>query len=95
MKTDSTPSLNASQDYFTGPVRQDSMFVAPALSKLSLGLVTFEPCARTAWHMHPYGQMIIITAGMQKEHIKLLQQAMWFSLKQANGIGMVRQKIPQ
>ncbi|MBI6191127.1 hypothetical protein AHYW_003723 [Providencia manganoxydans] len=70
MKTGSTPSLNAPQDYFTGTVRQDSMFVAPAPSKLSLGLVTFEPGARTAWHTHPYGQMIIITAGkgwVQKE----------------------------
>ena len=58
-----TPSAKGSEDWFTGSVRVDSLF-APNDARRSAGVhVTFEPGARTAWHTHPLGQTLIITAG--------------------------------
>jgi len=50
-------------DWFTGSVRVDPLFAAPAPAAASGGLVTFEPGARTDWHTHPLGQTLIVTAG--------------------------------
>ena len=50
-------------DWFTGSVRIDPLFQAPAPARVSGASVTFEPGARTAWHTHPLGQTLIITAG--------------------------------
>jgi quercetin dioxygenase-like cupin family protein len=50
-------------EYFTGSVRIDPLFKASDPSRASGGLVTFEPGARTAWHTHPLGQTLIVTAG--------------------------------
>jgi len=50
-------------DYFTGTVRVDSLFNAPAPARVLGASVTFEPGARTAWHTHPLGQTLIVTAG--------------------------------
>jgi len=50
-------------DYFTGTVRVDPLWDAPEPARLSAASVTFEPGARTAWHTHPYGQTLIVTAG--------------------------------
>jgi quercetin dioxygenase-like cupin family protein len=50
-------------DYFTGQVRIEPLFEAPAPSKMFCASVTFEPGARTAWHVHPLGQTLIVTAG--------------------------------
>ena len=50
-------------EYFTGTVRVDAPFAAPAPARVSSATVTFEPGARTAWHTHPLGQTIIITVG--------------------------------
>lgn len=49
---------------FTGAVRVDSRFSAAAPATVSGGIVTFEPGARTAWHTHPLGQTLIVTAGV-------------------------------
>jgi quercetin dioxygenase-like cupin family protein len=49
-------------EYFTGSVRIDPLFKASDPSRASGGLVTFEPGARTAWHTHPLGQTLIVTA---------------------------------
>lgn len=49
---------------FTGAVRVDSRFAATAPAKVGGGTVTFEPSARTAWHTHPLGQILIVTAGV-------------------------------
>jgi quercetin dioxygenase-like cupin family protein len=57
------PSGKGSADYFTGTVRLDPLFTAPAPARVTGASVTFEPGARTAWHTHPLGQTIIITAG--------------------------------
>jgi quercetin dioxygenase-like cupin family protein len=51
-------------DYFTGSVRLDTRFQAPAPARVGGALVTFEPGARTAWHTHPLGQTLIVTAGL-------------------------------
>lgn len=66
----SPESRRGPAEYFTGTVRIDPLFEAPELSTASLrpadvrgASVTFEPGARTAWHTHPLGQTLIVTAG--------------------------------
>ena len=49
---------------FTGSVRVEGRFLALAPGRVSGGTVTFEPGARTAWHTHPLGQTLIVTAGV-------------------------------
>ena len=49
----SQASTKGSSDYFTGTVRVDPLFQAPAPARVSGAAVTFEPGARTAWHTHP------------------------------------------
>lgn len=60
----SKPSAQGSPDYFKGSVRIDTPFQGQAPARVSGGLVSFEPGARTAWHTHPLGQTLIVTAGM-------------------------------
>ncbi len=50
-------------DWFTGTVRIDPLFQANAPARAVGASVTFEPGARTAWHTHPLGQTLIVTAG--------------------------------
>jgi quercetin dioxygenase-like cupin family protein len=59
----SQASVKGPVEYFTGTVRIDPLFQANAPSRTSAASVTFEPGARTAWHTHPLGQVLIITAG--------------------------------
>jgi len=59
----SQPSGKGPADYFTGTVRVDPLFDLPAPARASGASVTFEPGARTAWHAHPLGQTLIVTAG--------------------------------
>jgi quercetin dioxygenase-like cupin family protein len=59
----SQPSGKGSGDYFTGIVRIDPLFSAPAPARAVAASVTFEPGARTAWHTHPLGQHLVVTAG--------------------------------
>ena len=63
-RSGSQPSRKAPADYFTGTVRVDPLFQAPDPGRVSGGSVTFEPGARTAWHTHPAGQILIVTAGV-------------------------------
>jgi quercetin dioxygenase-like cupin family protein len=56
-------STKGPTDWFTGTVRIDPLFQAPAPARVQGVSVTFEPGARTAWHRHPLGQTLIITAG--------------------------------
>jgi quercetin dioxygenase-like cupin family protein len=62
-KASSIPSDKAPPEYFTGTVRRDMMLSAEEPGRVSTGFVTFEPGARTAWHTHPAGQMLVVTAG--------------------------------
>jgi len=57
----SQPSSPGPAEYFTGTVRIDPMFAAPA--PVVGASVTFEPGARTAWHTHPLGQTLVVTFG--------------------------------
>jgi quercetin dioxygenase-like cupin family protein len=50
-------------DWLTGAVRIDPLFQAPDPARVVAASVTFEPGARTAWHTHPLGQTLIVTAG--------------------------------
>lgn len=59
----SQPSRPAPTDYFTGLARIDTSFQASAPARVSGARVTFEAGARTAWHTHPLGQTLIVTAG--------------------------------
>ena len=60
----SQPSKAGPAEYFTGTVRVDAPFKAQEPGRLSGACVTFEPGARTAWHTHPLGQTLIVTAGL-------------------------------
>ena len=62
-RSGSHPSPHGPADYFTGTVRVDPLFPAHPPARTSGGSVTFEPGARTAWHAHPLGQTLIVTAG--------------------------------
>ena len=57
------PARQAPAEHFTGSVRINPLFQATAPARASGSLVTFEPGARTAWHSHPPGQILIVTAG--------------------------------
>jgi quercetin dioxygenase-like cupin family protein len=59
----SQPSGKGPAAYFTGTVRVDPLFNPPDPARVACALVTFEPGARTAWHTHPLGQTLIVTAG--------------------------------
>jgi quercetin dioxygenase-like cupin family protein len=60
----SQPSDKGPADWFTGTVRIDPLFTAPDPARARGARVTFEPGARTAWHTHPLGQTLIVTAGV-------------------------------
>ncbi len=60
----SQPSVKGPTDWFTGAVRIDPLFQPPAPARAQGASVTFEPGARTAWHTHPLGQTLIVTAGL-------------------------------
>jgi quercetin dioxygenase-like cupin family protein len=62
-RSGSQPSAKGPADYFTGTVRVDPLFQAPAPASVSGASVTFEPGARTAWHTHPLGQTLIVAFG--------------------------------
>lgn len=57
-------SLQGPGAWFVGKVRIDDLFQAPQPATVSIGTVTFEPGARTAWHSHPLGQTLIVTKGI-------------------------------
>src|SRR6059036_1408254 len=59
----SQASAKGPADWFTGTVRIDPLFQAPDPALVQGASVTFEPGARTAWHTHPLGQTLIVTAG--------------------------------
>ena len=62
-RSGSQPSGKGPTEYFTGTVRIDPLFEAPDPARVRGASVTFEPGARTAWHTHPLGQTLIVTAG--------------------------------
>src|SRR6476646_6359039 len=62
-RSGSRPSVKGPAEYFTGVVRIDPLNEPPEPARVAMAVVTFEPGARTAWHTHPFGQTLIVTAG--------------------------------
>jgi len=62
-RSGSQPSRKGPAEYFTGTVRFDPLFEAVEPARAVAVSVTFEPGARTAWHTHPLGQTLVVTAG--------------------------------
>jgi quercetin dioxygenase-like cupin family protein len=62
-KIGSQPSTKGPGEWFTGMVRIDPLFQTSPPARVAVSSVTFEPGARTAWHTHPLGQTLIVTAG--------------------------------
>jgi 4-carboxymuconolactone decarboxylase len=60
----SRPVRPGATEHFTGSVRVEMLFEAADPSHASGGSVTFDAGARTAWHSHPRGQVLIVTAGV-------------------------------
>ncbi len=63
-RSGSQPSGKGPAEYFTGAVRIDPLHTATDPARVAIAHVTFEPGARTAWHTHPLGQTLIVTAGL-------------------------------
>lgn len=73
-------------DWFTGVVRIDPVIETAEPARVAAAIVTFEPGARTAWHTHPLGQTLIVTAGfgrVQKKGEKVEEirpgDVVWFA----------------
>lgn len=67
----SQPSVKGPAEWFTGTVRIDPMIAqANEPSRVTTGSVTFEPGARTAWHTHPLGQTLMVTAGCGRVQVE-------------------------
>ncbi|WP_417628478.1 cupin domain-containing protein [Pararhodobacter aggregans] len=64
IRAGTTPSTEGNAAYFTGRVRLDPLIASELTGRISSAAVTFEPGARTAWHTHPAGQMLIVTQGV-------------------------------
>ena len=64
----SQPSRKGPSENFTGEVRVDPVFPVREPGRVSGGHVTFEPGARSAWHTHPLGQVLVVTSGVGLEH---------------------------
>jgi quercetin dioxygenase-like cupin family protein len=62
-KVGTQASTRGPAEWFTGTVRIDPLFTAPDHASVAGASVTFEPGARTAWHTHPLGQTLVVTAG--------------------------------
>lgn len=62
-RSGSQHSVKAPDEYFSGTVRIDPLFEAKDPARATASCVTFEPGARTAWHTHPLGQRLVVTAG--------------------------------
>src|SRR5213593_1603554 len=68
-RSGSQPSVKGPSEWFTGSVRIDPLFQAPDPALVQGASVTFEPAGRTAWHTHPLGQTLIVTAGRNDERL--------------------------
>jgi quercetin dioxygenase-like cupin family protein len=67
----SQASGKGNTDWFTGTVRIDQPFQAEEPARVGGATVTFEPGARTAWHTHPLGQTLLVTAGLGWANAKM------------------------
>jgi quercetin dioxygenase-like cupin family protein len=63
IRNGSVPTAKGPVEYFTGNVLIDMPFKGKGDARVTGATVTFEPGARSAWHTHPLGQTLIVTAG--------------------------------
>jgi len=63
-RAEAQKSFKGPEDWFTGDVQVDLLFPANETAHFSGAYVTFQPGARTAWHLHPAGQHMIVTSGV-------------------------------
>jgi quercetin dioxygenase-like cupin family protein len=63
-RSGSNASTKGPAEWFTGTVRIDPLFVPEGGARAAGNVVTFEPGARTAWHTHPLGQVLVVTFGL-------------------------------
>ena len=63
LRPESLPSNPGSADYFTGTVRITPLVQGEEPSCMTCGCVSFDPAARSAWHRHPKGQLLLVTEG--------------------------------
>ena len=96
----SRPSTKAPEAYFSGAVRVEPVFQVGDPVRFNGGSVTFEPGARTAWHTHPLGQTLIITAGLwlgaeqKADRSKKSGRAMWCGSRPARSTGTAQRQPP-
>lgn len=64
IRNGSKPSVKGPDSWFTGSVRIDHLFQAQAPGRATGAIVTFEPSARTFWHAHPLGQILVVLTGV-------------------------------
>ena len=92
------PSMKGPPDWFTGNVRVDCMFQRNEPSRVGGGIVTFEPGARTAWHLHPLGQTLIILSGVginaRADRLTRSERAMSFGVRPTQSTGTVQHRRP-
>src|ERR1700687_3511575 len=93
----SQASTKGSADWFIGTVRIDPLFQTNPPARASAASVTFEPGARTAWHTHPLGQTLLVTAGCgwaQREgaQSRKFGLAMWCGSRLGKSTGMARRR---
>ena len=96
-RSGSQPSTKGSTEYFTGAVRIDPLFQANNPARTVGASVTFEPGSRTAWHSHPLGQTLIVTAGcglvQRQDGSRKFILVTWFGFRLLKSIGMVPQPL--
>lgn len=63
-RLESRASIKGPAEFFTGDARVDPLFPSNDTAHYSGAYVTFEPGARSAWHLHPAGQHIVVTSGV-------------------------------
>ncbi len=93
-RSGSRPSSKGLADWFTGTVWIDPLFEAPAPGRVAGASVTFEPGARTAWHTHPLGQTLIVTAGCSAGAARSRRSipATWSGSRRARNTGTARRQ---
>lgn len=64
LRAGSSKAIEGPAEWFTGRVRIDRIFTAPAPARVGIAVVNFEPGARTNWHTHPLGQALLVTDGV-------------------------------
>ena len=65
----SQETVSGPAEYFTGNVRVTPLFPVNDTAQFSGAYVNFEPGARSAWHSHPAGQHIVVTAGVGRTQV--------------------------